>query len=72
MKKILSIAAIGIVVAAVSAFSPKGNSATDMTGITDSKLSMYEAADTVPGKRKGDTAKHRYPKDTTRRMPPKG
>ncbi|RYY56162.1 MAG: hypothetical protein EOO09_07665 [Chitinophagaceae bacterium] len=65
MKKLMFVAAIGLAVVTASAFTSKG------TSTSDTKLSMYEAADTVPGKKKGDTAKHRYPKDTTRKMPPK-
>ncbi|RYY63145.1 MAG: hypothetical protein EOO05_00030 [Chitinophagaceae bacterium] len=66
MKKIMLIAGIGVTVLAASAFQAKESNATQR-----STQSVYEQADTVPGKRKGDTAKHRYPKDTTRKTPPK-
>ncbi|MET0637394.1 MAG: hypothetical protein ABWZ25_15290 [Chitinophagaceae bacterium] len=64
MKKIMLIAAIGVTTLAAFAFQPKEVKNGDL-----SKASLYEQADTVPGKKKHDTAKHRYPKDTTRPVP---
>lgn len=66
MKKIMLIAGIGVTVLAASAFQAK-----DSTPARPSSASIYEQSDTVPGKKRGDTAKHRYPTDTTRRTPPK-
>ena len=66
MKKIMLIAGIGFTVLAASAFQAKDSAVNSVTA-----KSLYEQADTVPGKKKGDTAKHRYPKDTTRKLPPK-
>ena len=60
MKKLAGFAAFALTVIVASAFQSRSVSSDN------SSFMAYEQSDTVPGKKKGDTAKHRYPKrDTT-------